>query len=132
MAARLSIGRPEAGKIIKDKSSESWEAGKLCRESGRYNSAANRFYYSLFQAARFWCHQNKHLDCRKYVQYPHDRVRELVSSKAKSHGRELRDILMNLGELRNKADYKPIQIIDSDIAEAVKNASAAKAFFLKT
>jgi len=122
--------RARIREVYRDKSSENWDAGRLCRKDGRVHAAASRFYYSLFQSAIYWCDKHGHLDCREYIPR-HDEVRQYVASNAGTQARELRQVMMNMAELRTKADYKPILLRPVDMKDPVQKASAARSFLLK-
>lgn len=121
---------PLAHEVFKEKSNENWKAGKLCEEGGFLNAAANRFYYALYQAAVSWGDREGHLPYTGWAER-HDLVRQTVGQSAGSCAKELRECLNNMFALRTKADYKPVPLRRSELTDKVRQASAARATFLR-
>jgi len=111
------------------KSNESWESGMACLNDGRINSAANRLYYSVFQAIKGFA-VSKGLWSMDDSEAVHAKAREVVSSNVKNGFRR------NFGELhglRLQADYMPEGVDGEDLkallgtADEIRRHHIAKA-----
>lgn len=107
-----------------DKAQESLAGAESELANRRYQNAANRAYYACYQAAVAALH-------REGIQAPgkrwgHDTVRaqfagELIRRR-KMYPSELRDTFERLGELRQRADYAAMPVLELPAARAVRRA----------
>jgi len=110
--------------ILSVKSEDTWTEGKRCLDAGMVNSAANRIYYSVFQAVKGYAiHRGSwtmettdrvHTDALKFVEQ---------SGKL---GRFYRSKMNELFSLRVLADYYPDTVIKKDLEELLADADSIR------
>lgn len=90
---------------MKAKSSENWEAGYACLTAKRYNAAANRFYYSIFQAVLWYAQKRQGYIYKKGESRVHGDMMEALA-KAPMATKEEKRTLKHFCLLRETADYQ--------------------------
>src|SRR5262245_21683353 len=117
---------------FRTKSQENWTAANRClNDIPLPNAAATRFYYSLFQAARYWADKAGCVSIGDRFDDVHATMANAVGNNAGPRGRELRSTMNDVYDLRIRADYKPEALIADDLDEALRGrAKAARDFFL--
>lgn len=116
---------------LKDKSKESVRLAYSLAESGYYNLAANRFYYSVFQKTLFFAEKQHNYDYLKldeslkkgtHNSLIHHISFKISEARQKDPGnKKLNDIgniqheFSELKKLREKADYQEVDITEEDI-----------------
>jgi hypothetical protein len=113
------------------KSEENWEAGRLCRENNKPNAATSRYYYALYLSARYWADKRGVMRCADHVPDVHATTAMVVANNAGPNARAFRGIMNALFDLRIIADYRPEPVDLVEVSEVVKQASAARGFFLQ-
>lgn len=119
--------------IVREKSDENWDAGRLCRDNSKFNAAISRFYYAVYLSTRYWADKKGLLACTdKGVRDIHATMVGIIGNNAGNDAKEFRAIVNNLKELRVTADYYPEHVgYSGDVQMTVKKASAIRSFFLQ-
>ena len=82
------------------KSKENFELALDLKDDEKYNAAANRFYYSIFQALKAYAVEKGKMRIEE-----RERVHTTAKQIAKDEDKSYRDIMEDAYELRTKADY---------------------------
>ena len=101
---------------MRDKSDSTWSDGCAILGQNLCNSAANRFYYAVFQAIYAFA-RDRNLIAQDDKIGLHGQARRLVASHGKQAAR-YKIVFDRLLELRTRADYTPENI---DITELDEN-----------
>ena len=112
-----------------DKSEENWLAGEQCLNDGRLNAAANRFYYSVFQAVLTYASAKRdyHQTREAKVHTDMGQLVKTVGKKSVYYGR----IFVDLRSLRETADYQPDTPLKGKIEELLPPCKRIRTFFLE-
>lgn len=117
-----------------NKIDKGWDLAVSLRGEKDFNNSASRMYYSVFQAVKFYVIRKENYDsekAREKKQKPHDFMRRVVKEKTKKNKLPL-DVYERLRVLRNKADYDPDDVTESELdLQIVNGAQDIKNFFLK-
>ena len=93
-----------------EKAKENLEAARLLFEAGLYNAAANRAYYAAFHAAiAALSDADIEMDNTNHRYIQAQFSSELIQRRKVYPGR-LKSYLMDMQEIRNKADYQSVSI----------------------
>ena len=96
-----------------DKSHENMDAAMDLAESKKFNAAANRLYYSLFQVAKAYAvakNKMKMTDSKDV----HNKANELVCELLKDDGR-FDDVFEDALTMRKKSDYMASKVTESEL-----------------
>ncbi|MBD2575547.1 hypothetical protein [Arthrospira platensis] len=99
--------------ILKQKSDENWISGQVCLEYKLYNAAANRFYYSFYQAVTYWADRMGKIQCNKYSP-KHDECENRLKYDFTSQP-QMWISYAEMCSLRVTADYSLSHIGESDL-----------------
>lgn len=87
------------------KSKENFELALDLKKNGKFDAAANRFYYSVFQAVKAYA-----VSKGKMRMDESDRVHKKAREIVKDDGSEYLDTIEEAHDLRTKADYFPEEV----------------------
>lgn len=110
------------------KSEENWMVGNRCLAEGSFNAAANRLYYSVFQAVLMFA-----VAKRGYVYEGsgvHSAMTHIVQSQGQArlhYGAVFRDLLT----LRYTADYDSDSPSGDEIKTLLADSEAIRKYYLK-
>jgi uncharacterized protein (UPF0332 family) len=115
--------------IFSEKSDRTWEEGNQCLAQGHVNSAANRIYYSVFQAVKGAAIQRKKMtmDTSEDV---HRLVLQIVGGES-SKGMYFRRRLNQLVGLRIIADYKVEDVNAETLKELLSDANSIRRYYIR-
>lgn len=112
---------------MRDKSDENWRVAKRCLDDYDLNAAANRFYYSVFQAVLLYAKKKKgYLKSTKSVHYD---MEQIVKDTGK-HGRYYSRQFKRLKSYRETADYDPETPEENKVKNLVADSEKMRRFFL--
>ena len=114
---------------FKQKSNENWKAAEVLRKDFK-NAAVNRYYYSLYQAIRYWADAKNVFHCSDFVGDVHATVANIVGNNCGKNAREMRGIVNDMREQRVIADYSLDDVVEEEVQPIIQMASAARAEFL--
>jgi len=99
---------------LKEKSEENWKAGIDMYCKHKYNIAANRLYYALFQAAKGYAlEQGKMKDEDKNAHFEvHRRISTFVTIKNSTR------LYGQMKKFREIADYRPFSVCPNKFSQA--------------
>ena len=113
---------------MKDKSEKTWEDASAVLDQLRFNVAANRFYYAVFQAVYSHALDREIISADDEIGL-HGKARRIVKSTG-HQARKYVEVFDRLLALRTRADYRPEDIepeeIDDDL---LKDANALRLYF---
>ncbi len=109
---------------MQNKSEENWRVGTICLEADELNAAANRLYYSVFQAV--FSSAKKKGYVRKRGQSVHTNMRRYIKNEAGTYERTF----MSLRTLRETADYEPETPSKKSIDDILVKSENMKTYFL--
>ena len=115
--------------IFSEKSTQTWEEGKNCLSQGLVNSAANRFYYSVFQAVKGFAIQRQ-----KMTMDTSDGVHRIVLQIVGENGGKgihFRRRLQLLVGLRIVADYKAENVDAEKLKELLDDADCIRKHYIR-
>ena len=79
---------------LKRKSDENWEAACLCRAGTKWNAAASRYYYSLYNSVRYWADKQNLVKCNdRSIRDVHETMANIVGTNAGANAQELRGVM---------------------------------------
>lgn len=110
--------------IFSDKSAATWAEGKGCLDRGHVNTAANRIYYSVFQAVKGFAIQRGAWTIETSDNV-HRKALEIVEGEG-GKGTYFRRRLNELLGLRMIADYKPENVDRKDLEDLLKDADSIR------
>ncbi len=97
----------EPREAFRERSAENWDAAVACQDRNRFNAAANRYYYAVYQAAVYWADKKRFVRCTQSHAGFHQRLPELLVADGGSSGKDFRGVFAEAYALRIQADYKP-------------------------
>lgn len=115
--------------IFSEKSAKTWDEGNDCLSRGLVNTAANRIYYSVFQAVKGFAIQRQvmTMDSSDNV---HRQVLQIVGGES-GKGAYFRRRLNLLVGLRLIADYK-VENVDSDkLQDLLDDADKIRKYYIR-
>lgn len=101
--------------VLKQKSEENWVSGEICLSNELYNAAANRFYYSFYQAVRFWADRDDRIKCTESPRAIHEVCKNLLSRWLTDH-QQIGEAFNEMGSLRATADYELAHVKAEDLS----------------
>src|SRR5688500_2974657 len=120
------VNSPADQFIFMAKAEESLAGAESELAAGRYNNCVNRCYYACFQAAIVALMQAGVTPPGRNSEWGHAFVQgEFVGgliNRRKVFPSSLRDVLGRLVLLREKADYDPVQVSNTDATRALRRA----------
>lgn len=115
---------------MKEKSDNTWEDAVAVMDQLRFNAAANRFYYAVFQAIYSHALDREIISADEEVGL-HNKARKLVKSTG-HQPRKYVEVFDRLLALRTRADYKPEDIEPEDMdADLIRDADTLRLYFSK-
>jgi len=114
--------------IFSEKSTQTWDEGKDCLGRGLVNTAANRIYYSVFQAVKGFAIQRGMMTMESSVNV-HRAVLQIVWSDGK--GAYFRRRLNALFGLRVIADYNAESVDQSELEELLDDADRIRKYYIR-
>ena len=111
------------------KSEKTWQEGSECLAREHFNSAANRLYYSVFQAVKGFA-----IKTGKMSEDASDGVHRLALKLVGSQGAQrhyYQGQLNKLYSLRLIADYKPESVDAQRLKDLVKDADSIRKYFIR-
>jgi uncharacterized protein (UPF0332 family) len=124
-----ALFRWHMGNIFTQKSEETWKEGSECLAKGQANMAANRIYYSVFQAIKGFAMATRGWDIHDSDNV-HVKALNVVCGPEGGKGKGFRDKLTELRSLRIVADYYPEPVDIDDLKALVKDADAIRKFHI--
>lgn len=94
---------------LKEKSEENWKMGAQLHCSSKFDAAANRIYYSIFQAAKFFAMAKT--DVKDEDQIGHYEVENNITSYTNDPNSY--QVYGKMKKLRTIADYRPYSVCES-------------------
>ena len=91
--------KPESESLFA-KSKENFGLALDLKSMGKYNAAANRFYYSIFQAVKAYAVEKGKMSVKESARV-HPKAKQIAKDEDESYF----DIMDDAYELRTKADY---------------------------
>jgi len=115
--------------LFSSKSRLTWAEGQACLAQGHINSAANRIYYSVFQAVKGAAIQRNKMtmDTTEDV---HRLVLQIVGGES-SRGMYFRRRLNQLMGLRIIADYKLEDVKEQSLKELLSDADTIRKYWIR-
>jgi len=115
--------------IFSEKSAKTWDEGKDCLYRGLVNTAANRIYYSVFQAIKGFAIQRgtMTMDTSDKV---HRQALEIVGSGG-GQGCFFRRRLNELFGLRVIADYKAENVDSGELENLLDDADRIRRYYIR-
>ncbi len=114
-----------------DKVRKGWDLALKLRASGDLNNSASRMYYAVFQSVLTYAVQKKKYNREKKRDTVHSDMKRMLKEAA-SKQRGWKDAYDDLRELRNRADYDPEDVSETDFDQRlVHQSECIKNFFLK-
>jgi len=110
------------------KSDRNWILGKKEFEDGKHDFAANRLYYSVFQAIKCYGVERGRMAMERSVDV-HAKAAEIVGEG--KCGAFFRKSFVELRSLREKADYQPEMVERVEIEDVLENAEKIRLFHLE-
>jgi uncharacterized protein (UPF0332 family) len=114
--------------IFSEKSAQTWEEGNDCLVRGLVNTAANRIYYSVFQAVKGFAIQRRIMTMES-SENVHRAVLQIVWADGK--GAYFRRRLNELFGLRVIADYKAESVDKSELEELLDDADRIRKYYIR-
>jgi uncharacterized protein (UPF0332 family) len=114
--------------IFSEKSAQTWEEGNDCLVRGLVNTAANRIYYSVFQAVKGFAIQRKIMTMES-SENVHRAVLQIVWADGK--GAYFRRRLNELFGLRVIAHYKAESVDKSELEELLDDADRIRKYYIR-
>ncbi len=110
-----------------EKSNSNWALSEQLRNQEKYDAAANRLYYSLFQAVKAYAVMIGKADVDEDTGV-HGKMKRIVSEEDRSDGEVFGDAM----DLRVKADYLPAPVTVADFDQTfVFNAEHLRCSFIR-
>lgn len=117
---------------FKARSAENWEAAVASQDNQRFNAAANRYYYAVYQAVVYWADQKKLVRCDKSHAGFHQTLPELLAEHGGDSGKDFRDVFADVYALRLQADYKPNPVAERHLRrDLIRKADVVRKSLLK-
>jgi len=113
-----------------EKSNETWKEGLDCLASGSSNMAANRLYYSVFQAIKGFAIARK-LWSPDEKSDVHKKALDVVCGHAGGKGHGSRQKLSELRGLREIADYWPENVDIEELKALITDADMIRKHHIK-
>lgn len=115
--------------IFSEKSAQTWEEGNDCLVRGLVNTAANRIYYSVFQAIKGFAIQSGRwtMDTSDNV---HGEALKIVAGQG-GRGLFFRRRLNELCGLRIIADYKPETVNQKELEDLLEDADCIRKHYIR-
>lgn len=113
-----------------DKSKENWAAGQECLTQRKYNAAANRFYYSVFQAILWYALKKKGYEYKRGESKIHGDMNDVLAkdeASTKMNKRVFKEFMI----LRQTADYQPETPRESDIRDLLLDGQLLRDYYLQ-
>ena len=115
---------------MRNKSSITWEDAVAVMDQLRFNAAANRFYYAVFQAIYSHALDREIISADDEIGL-HGKARRIVKSTG-HQPRKFTDVFDRLLDLRTRADYKAENVEPEDLdADLIRDADALRLYFSK-
>lgn len=115
---------------MKDKSDNTWNDAVAILDQLRFNAAANRFYYAVFQAVYSHALDRAIISADDEVGL-HGKARRIVRSTG-HQSRKYTDVFDQLLDLRTRADYCPEDVEPEDLdADLLRDANSLRLYFSK-
>ena len=115
---------------MKNKSDNTWTDAVSILDQLRFNAAANRFYYAVFQAVYSHALERGIIAAEDDVGL-HGKARRIVRSTG-YQSRKYTEVFDRLLDLRTRADYRPEDIEPDEIdADLLRDADALRLYFSK-
>jgi len=116
---------------LRSKSNENWQAARDCEDRLQFNAATSRYYYSLYEAARFWLDKEGTLQFDVSIRDDlHVTIANIIGTQIAENGRKFREVLNELKELRVVADYRVESVDEDEMRKVTEDAVEVRAFFL--
>ena len=96
---------------LRKKSDEKWELSEQLRQSGSYNAAANRLYYSVFQAVKAYAVKSGKMKPDEKVSV-HGSANRIVRADNKNHY-----AFCEAMEMRERGDYQDDSVSESEFSQ---------------
>lgn len=115
--------------IFSEKSAQTWDEGKDCLYRGLVDTAANRIYYSVFQAIKGFAIQSG-----RWTTDTNDNVhRDALNIVAGQGGKGLffRRRLSELFGLRIIADYYPENVKQKELEDLLEDADCIRRYYIR-
>ena len=109
------------------KSEENWMVGNRCLAEGSVNAAANRLYYSVFQAVLVFATAKQGYVYKGYG--AHADMAFIVRSQGKAR-QYYGEVFEGLMTLRITADYEPDPPRGNEIKALLKDSEAIRQYYL--
>jgi uncharacterized protein (UPF0332 family) len=115
--------------VFSNKSKRTWDEGQSSLARGHTNSAANRIYYSVFQAVKGAAIQRNKMtmDTSEDV---HRLVLQIVGGES-SRGMYFRRRLNQLVGLRIIADYKVEDVNEQSLKDLLNDADSIRRYYIR-
>lgn len=113
-----------------DKSDLTWHDGMSCLNEGRFNAAASRLYYAVFQAIYGFAIQRDLMAMDSSEPGRHRTAIRIAGGHGR-HPREAREAVSMLYELRVKADYRPEDVDEPDLRDVLDKANRTRQYFAR-
>lgn len=108
--------------ILINKSKENMSVAAELVERRRFNAAANRLYYSLFQVAKAYAVSKNKMQMDAQVEV-HRVARSVVHELVKDEGR-FEDVFDDALALRKKSDYTPTDVTANELDLNFRNKAS--------
>ena len=108
--------------ILLKKSKENMSVAAELAEGQRFNAAANRLYYSLFQVAKAYAVSKNKMKMDAHVEV-HRVARTVVHELVKDEGR-FEDVFEDALALRKKSDYTPVDVTANELDLNFRNKAS--------
>ena len=112
---------------MRNKSEENWSVGQRCLQQGDFNAAANRLYYSVFQAVLYFAKKKLMYVPNRSEGRAHARMAHVAASRGSEiYGRAFKRLM----GLRETADYEAETPAGGMILKISQESDAVRNFFL--
>jgi uncharacterized protein (UPF0332 family) len=115
--------------IFSEKSTQTWDEGRDCLNRGFVNTAANRIYYSVFQAIKGFAIQ-RGMMTMETSDSVHRQTMEIVGQHG-GRGTFFRRRLNELLALRLTADYKAESVDRTDLEDLINDADCIRKHYIR-
>ena len=107
--------KPESESLLA-KSKENFELALDLKDDEKYNAAANRFYYSIFQAVKAYAVEKGKMSVKESA-HVHPKAKQIAKDEDESYF----DIMDDAYELRTKADYLAENVEQYELTQDFQN-----------
>lgn len=114
---------------MRNKSYENWEVGCDCLKQGRFNAAASRLYYGVFQAVLTYAREKKNY-VHQAGKTDHAAMANIVWTTGKACGKYGR-VFNKMMSLRETSDYERETPTLTKINEVLKDSGEIRNYFLE-